>query len=103
MVQKTNVKTLRAPFAPRTLYYISIRNLQFLNMAPDIDLKVLQPAHFFDYSFLKVSVDQFSLNMYIPIRNPQGGGADISSFAGEKSLGSEANFREIWTKSKIKI
>jgi len=26
MVQKTNVKTLRASFAPRTLYYISARN-----------------------------------------------------------------------------
>jgi hypothetical protein len=24
--------------------------------------------------------------MYIPINNPQGGGADISSFSGEKSL-----------------
>jgi hypothetical protein len=33
--------------------------------------------------------------LYIPIRNPQGGGADISSFSGEKSLGSEGNIREI--------
>jgi len=56
---------------------------------------VEQTAHFLDYSFLKVSVDQFSLNRYIPIRNQQGGVADISSFSGEKSLGSEENFREI--------
>jgi hypothetical protein len=33
--------------------------------------------------------------MYIPINNPQGGGADISSFSGGKSLGSEGNVREI--------
>jgi hypothetical protein len=33
--------------------------------------------------------------MYIPINNPQGGGADVSSFSGEKSLGSEGDFREI--------
>jgi len=33
--------------------------------------------------FLKVLVDQFSQNMYIPIKNPQGGGADISSFSGK--------------------
>jgi hypothetical protein len=33
--------------------------------------------------------------MYIPINNPQGGGVDISSFSGKKSLGSEGNFREI--------
>jgi hypothetical protein len=33
--------------------------------------------------------------MYIPIRNPQGGGADISSFSREKAWVSEGNFREI--------
>jgi hypothetical protein len=33
--------------------------------------------------------------MYIPINNPQGGGAGISSFSVEKILGSEGNFREI--------
>jgi hypothetical protein len=33
--------------------------------------------------------------MYIPINNPQGSGADISSFSGKKSLGPEGNFREI--------
>jgi hypothetical protein len=33
--------------------------------------------------------------MYIPSGNPQGGGADISSFSGEKSLGSEGNVGEI--------
>jgi hypothetical protein len=33
---------------------------------------------------MKVSVDQFSQNGYVPIRNPQGGGADISSFLGKK-------------------
>jgi hypothetical protein len=32
--------------------------------------------------------------MHIPVNNPQGGGADISSFS-EKSLGSEGNVREI--------
>jgi hypothetical protein len=32
--------------------------------------------------------------MYIPVRNPQGGGADFSSFSG-KNLGSKGNFREI--------
>jgi hypothetical protein len=36
------------------------------------------------FSFLKVSVDQFSQNRYIPIRNPQGGGVDTSSFSGKK-------------------
>jgi hypothetical protein len=54
---------------------------------------VEQTAHFFDPSFLKVSVDQFSQNRYIRARNPQGGGADISSFSGEKSLGSEEKVR----------
>jgi hypothetical protein len=44
----------------------------------------LQTSHFFDYSFVKVSVDQFSENRYIPIRNQQGGGADISSFPGKR-------------------
>jgi hypothetical protein len=29
---------------------------------------------FFDSFFLKVSVDQFSLSLYIPINNQQGGG-----------------------------
>jgi hypothetical protein len=33
--------------------------------------------------------------MYIPINTPQGGDADISSFSGGKSLGSEGSFREI--------
>jgi hypothetical protein len=32
--------------------------------------------------------------MYIPIRNQQGGGGDISSLSGKK-LGSEGNVREI--------
>ena len=31
-------------------------------------------AHFFDSLFLRVSVDQFSQNRYIPIRDPKGGG-----------------------------
>jgi hypothetical protein len=48
------------------------------------DLQVEQTAHFFESFFLKVSVDQFSQSRYIPIRNPQGGGADISSFSGKK-------------------
>jgi len=48
---------------------------------------VEQTAHFFDSFFLKVSVDQFSQNMYIPINNPQGGGAGISYFSGEQILG----------------
>jgi len=52
-------------------------------------------AHFFEIFFLKVSVDQPSQNLYIPIRNPQGGGADISSFSWEKSLVSEGNVRKI--------
>ena len=43
---------------------------------------------------LKVSVDQFSWNRCIPIENPQGGGADISSVP-EKKLGSEA-FVKYW-------
>jgi hypothetical protein len=55
---------------------------------------VLQAAHLFDPIFLKVSVDQFSLNMYIPINNPQGGGAKFLRLQ-EKSLGAEGNFREI--------
>ena len=41
-------------------FHISSRNLQFLNMVPTIDLLVEQTSHFFYYSFLKVSVDQFS-------------------------------------------
>jgi hypothetical protein len=41
--------------------------------------------------------------MYISIRKQQGGGADISSFAGGKGLGSEVNFREKHAKPKIKI
>jgi hypothetical protein len=45
------------------------------------------PPDFFDCFFLKVSVDQFSWNLYIRIRNPQGGGADISSFSGKKAWG----------------
>jgi hypothetical protein len=44
----------------------------------------VETAHFFDSFFLKVSVDPFSQNRYIPIRNLQGGGADISSFSGKK-------------------
>jgi len=43
-----------------------------------------QTAHFFDSFFLKVSVDQFLQSRYIPINDPQGGGADISSFSGNK-------------------
>jgi hypothetical protein len=39
---------------------------------------MLQAAHFFDSFFLKVSVDQFPQNLYIPINNHSGGGADIS-------------------------
>jgi hypothetical protein len=30
--------------------------------------------------------------MYIPIRNPQGGGVDISSFPGEKAWGQKEMF-----------
>jgi len=45
---------------------------------------VEQKAHLFDSFFLKVSVDQLSQNLYIPIRNPQGGGEDFSSFSGKK-------------------
>jgi hypothetical protein len=33
--------------------------------------------------------------MYIPINNPRGGGADISSFSRKKGPWSEGNFREI--------
>jgi hypothetical protein len=58
-------------------------------------LQVLQTAHFFESFFLKVSVDQFLQNRYIPINNPKGGGVDISSFSEGKSLGSPGNFREI--------
>ena len=36
--------------------------------------------------FLKVSVEQLSQNLYIPINNPQGGG-DISPFSGKKPGG----------------
>jgi hypothetical protein len=53
---------------------------------------VEQTAHLFDSLFLKVSVDQFSQNLYIPIGNPQGGGADISSFSWEKSRGQKETF-----------
>jgi hypothetical protein len=35
------------------------------------------------------------INQQSSIVNEMGGGADISSFPGEKSLGSERNFREI--------
>jgi hypothetical protein len=45
---------------------------------------VLQAAHFFESLLLKVSIDQFSQNRYIPITNPQGGGADVYSFSGKK-------------------
>jgi hypothetical protein len=34
-------------------------------------------------------------NQQSTIINPQGGGVDVSSFPGEKSLGSEGNVREI--------
>jgi hypothetical protein len=44
-----------------------------------------QTAHFSDSFFLKVSVDQFPQNLYIPIRDPQDGGADISSFQAKKT------------------
>jgi hypothetical protein len=54
---------------------------------------------FFDSSLLKVSVDQFSLNRYIAIRNPQVGDEDISSDEDEAdcsfNLVSEGNVREI--------
>jgi hypothetical protein len=40
--------------------------------------------------------------MYIPIRNPQGGG-QIFFFSGGKTLGSEGNVREIYAKPRIKI
>jgi hypothetical protein len=43
-----------------------------------------QSAHLFDSFFLKVSVDQCSQNLYIPVSNQQGGGADISSASGKK-------------------
>jgi len=45
---------------------------------------VLQAAHFF---FLKVSVDQFLQNLYIPIKNQRGDGGDISSFSEKKARG----------------
>jgi uncharacterized protein (TIGR02118 family) len=38
-------------------------------------------AHFSTSFFLKVSVDQLSKNLYIPIRNQQGGGAEPGSRA----------------------
>jgi hypothetical protein len=37
-------------------------------------------------SLRKVSVDQFSQNMYISTNNPQGGGADVSSFSAMKNI-----------------
>jgi hypothetical protein len=46
---------------------------------------VLQAAHFFNSLFLKVSVDQFSQNRHIPIRNSHGGGTDTFSFSGRKA------------------
>jgi hypothetical protein len=48
-------------------------------------------------NFHKIDIFQSTIN------NPQGGGEDISSFLGEKRLGSEGNFREKWAKSRIKI
>jgi hypothetical protein len=53
---------------------------------------VLQTAHFFDSFLLKVSVDQLSQNLYIPIKNQQGGGEDVSSFSGEKAWGQKETF-----------
>jgi hypothetical protein len=52
-----------------------------------------------DIFFLKVMVDQFSSNRYIPINNHQGGGVDISFFQ-KKNPGHERNFCEI--KPKVK-
>ncbi len=46
----------------------------------------------FDPFFLKVSIDQLSQNLYIPIRNQQGGGPDISSFSWEKAWGQKETF-----------
>ena len=63
---------------------ISIGNLRFLKHASIADKQVEQTSHFFDSFFLKVSVGQFSQSRYIPIRNQQGGGADISSFPRKK-------------------
>jgi hypothetical protein len=37
----------------------------------------VQLVHSFNSFFPKVPVDQFSSNLYIPIKNPQGGGKDI--------------------------
>jgi len=49
--------------------------------------------------FLKASIDQFSQNLYISIINQQssivnemGGGADSSSFPGEKAWGQKETF-----------
>ena len=53
---------------------------------------MLQTAHFFDSFFLKVPIDLFSQNLYIPIKNQQGGGADISSFLRKKAWGQEKTF-----------
>jgi hypothetical protein len=52
-------------------------------------------AYFFESILLKDSVDQFSQNLYTPIRIQQGGGADIFLRSERKSLESEGNFREI--------
>jgi hypothetical protein len=67
----------------------------------------IQTALFSDSFLLKVSVDQFSKNRYIPISNPRGGDEDISSDEDEAgcsfNLVSEGNVREIFAKSRIKI
>jgi hypothetical protein len=41
---------------------------------------------------MKVSVDQFSQNMYIPINNPKGGGEDISSLSGKNAWGQKETY-----------
>jgi hypothetical protein len=53
---------------------------------------VLHAARFFDSFFLKVSVDHFSQNRYIPIGNAPGGGVDISSFSGKEAWRQKETF-----------
>jgi hypothetical protein len=62
-----------------SLIRISIRSRRLLYA--DLGKDSLQAAHFVDSFFLKVSVDQLSQNLYVPIKNQQGGGVDISSFS----------------------
>jgi len=82
-------------FIPSEASSLCNENEQIVMVVNILPLSVLQAARLFDSLFLKVSVDQLSHNLYIPIRNPQGGGVEISSFSGDKSLGSRGSSREI--------